>query len=129
MWDDSVMTPKEINRIGSSSDAVFTRNKAIGSVLLLAFGVLLAAGANAQQPQGAPPQASKPAKSSNMAAAESAEPALEPKALEILKAASNRLAAAHTMAFTVVVTYESPSRLGPPLAYTTKSEVTMLRPD
>ena len=33
------------------------------------------------------------------------------------------------MSFTAVVTYESPSRLGPPLAYTTKSEVTMQRPD
>ena len=33
------------------------------------------------------------------------------------------------MQFTAVVTYENPSRLGPPLAYTTKSEVTMERPD
>jgi hypothetical protein len=47
----------------------------------------------------------------------------------LLKAACSRLAAARTMAFTAVVTYESPSRLGPPLAYTTKSEVTLQRPD
>jgi hypothetical protein len=33
------------------------------------------------------------------------------------------------MSFTAVVTYESPSRLGTPLAYTTKSEVTLQRPD
>lgn len=33
------------------------------------------------------------------------------------------------MSFTAVVTYESPSRLGPPLAYTTKSEVTVKRPN
>jgi hypothetical protein len=33
------------------------------------------------------------------------------------------------MAFTAVVTYESPTRLGPPLAYTTSSEVIMQRPD
>ena len=33
------------------------------------------------------------------------------------------------MTFTAVVTYESPSRLGPPLVYTTKSEVTLQRPD
>ena len=33
------------------------------------------------------------------------------------------------MSFTAVVTYESPSRLGTPLAYTTKSEVTLKRPD
>ncbi|HEV3110349.1 MAG TPA: DUF2092 domain-containing protein [Candidatus Binataceae bacterium] len=91
---------------------------------MLALGVLLAASANAQQPQ-----ASKPATSSGKAAAAPAEPAIEPKAIEIIKAASNRLAAAHSMSFTAVVTYESPSRLGPPLAYTTKSEVTMQRPD
>ena len=54
---------------------------------------------------------------------------LEPKAIEILKAASSRLAAARTMSFTAVVSYESPSRLGTPLVYTTKSEVTLQRPD
>ena len=54
---------------------------------------------------------------------------LEPKAVEILKAASARLAAAKSMAFTAVVSYESPSRLGTPLVYTTRSEVTLQRPD
>jgi hypothetical protein len=54
---------------------------------------------------------------------------LEPKAIDILKAASSRLAAAGSMSFTAVATYESPSRLGTPLAYTTKSEVTLKRPD
>jgi hypothetical protein len=54
--------------------------------------------------------------------AQSSKPVLEPKAVELLKAASNRLAAAHTMSFTAVVTEESPSRLAIPLAYTTKSD-------
>ena len=54
---------------------------------------------------------------------------IEPKAIEILKAACDRLAAARSMSFTAVVTYENPSRLGTPLAYTTKSEVTLQRPD
>ena len=54
---------------------------------------------------------------------------LEPKAIDILKAASSRLAAARSMSFTAVIGYESPSRLGPPLVYTTKSEVTLQRPD
>lgn len=54
---------------------------------------------------------------------------LEPKAMEILKAACDRLAATRTMQFTAVVTYENPSRFGTPLAYTTKSEVTLQRPD
>jgi hypothetical protein len=57
--------------------------------------------------------------------AQSAKPVLEPKAIELLKAASNLLAAAHTMSFTAVVTEESPSRLAIPQAYTTKSDVVM----
>lgn len=55
--------------------------------------------------------------------------ALEPKALDLLKAMSDRLAAAQTMTFTAISTYESPSRLGPSLTYTTSSEVTLQRPD
>jgi hypothetical protein len=56
-------------------------------------------------------------------------PSLEPKAIEILKAACARLAAAHSMSFTAIVTYENPSRLGFPLAYGTKSDVLLERPD
>ena len=59
----------------------------------------------------------------------SARMTLEPKALEILKGACERLAAAKSLSFTAVVTHESPSRLGTPLAYTTKSEVLLQRPD
>jgi hypothetical protein len=88
----------------------------------------LATSGYAQQPQHAPP-AKKPAKASKKAPAPVVEPVLEPKALEILKAASDRLAAARTMRFTAVMSYESPSLLGPPLVYTTTSEVTLQRPD
>lgn len=56
-------------------------------------------------------------------------PALEPRAIEILKAASDRLAAAHSMTFTADVTYESPTRQGPSLVYATQSDVTMVRPN
>ncbi|HYB42224.1 MAG TPA: DUF2092 domain-containing protein, partial [Candidatus Methylomirabilis sp.] len=79
--------------------------------------------AGAQQP--APP-ASAPSPP-----AAPAEPALtlEPRAIEVLKASSARLAAARTMSFSAVVSYESPSRPGPPLVYTTLSEVTLQRPD
>jgi hypothetical protein len=56
-------------------------------------------------------------------------PVLEPKALEILKAASARLAGAHSMTFTALATYESPARTLQPLAYTVLSEVTLQRPD
>ena len=54
---------------------------------------------------------------------------LEPKALDVLKAASARLAAAKAMTFTAVASYESPSLYGPPLIYTTTSDVTLRRPD
>jgi hypothetical protein len=88
----------------------------------------LATSGYAQQPQHAPP-AKKPSKASKKAPAPVVEPVLEPRAMEILKAASDRLAAARTMRFTAVMSYESPSLLGPPLVYTTTSEVTLQRPD
>ena len=89
--------------------ATMTRHKLLGGALLMSV-LALSLGARAAYAQGS-------------------KPTLEPKAIELLKAASSRLAAAHTMSFTAVVTYESPSRLGIPLAYTTKSEVVMQRPD
>ncbi len=101
-------------------------SNAIGRTLLLAAGVLFASGSVGQQPQ-ATPKAAKPA--AKKAAAPAIQMGLEPKAIEILKAASARLAAAKSMAFTAVVSYESPSRLGPPLIYSTKSEVVLQRPD
>lgn len=93
--------------------------------LLLVLGALLVT-PNAQ---------SKPAKKKARTTAAEASPApeatpsLEPKALDILKAASSRLAAARTMKFNAVHFYESSSRQGHPLAFTTKSEVTLQRPD
>src|SRR5437899_1993949 len=56
-------------------------------------------------------------------------PDLEPKAIELLRASSDRLAAAHTLSFTAVETFEHPSRHGHPLAYATHSNVTLQRPD
>jgi hypothetical protein len=111
------------------------RYKFLGRALLLAVGMALAAGTHAQSAQPAPkatPKASKAAKATKAAkkpAAPAVQVGLEPKAIDILKAASARLAAAKSMAFTAVVSYESPSRLGPPLVYSTKSEVTLQRPD
>jgi hypothetical protein len=80
-------------------------------------GVFLATSGYAQQSQPAPP-AAKPAKAPKKAPAPVVEPVLE-KALELLKAASDRLAAARTMRFTAVISYESPSLLGPPPSSTT----------
>ena len=109
------------------------RSSSAAWMLLLALSVLLAAaGAGAQERRSsrAAQRAARSAPSRrSKAAAPAPEPVLEPKAIDILKAASARLAAAHSMTFTAVVSYESPSRLGPPLVYTTKSEVTLQRPD
>src|SRR5437773_4505712 len=101
------------------------RIKSLRWALLIVSAALLAV-PNAQ---------SKPArKKAKTAAAEAspapeATPSLEPKAVDILKAASSRLAASRTMKFTAVHFYESSSRHGHPLAFTTKSEVTLQRPD
>ena len=103
------------------------RNKSIGWVLLLALGVLLAI----PNSQGKPQAAKKKVKAAAAEASPAPEPSpsLEPKAIDILKAASSRLAAARTMKFTAVHFYESSSRHGHPLAFTTKSQVALQRPD
>ncbi len=94
--------------------------------LLLVLGLFLATGTalaqSAQQPKKKATPSAKPASTV-------APPALEPKAIALLKASSDRLAAAHTMAFTAVETYESPSRQGHPLVFANKFEVTLQRPD
>ena len=92
------------------------RANVLAQSLLVAIGVCLTTSVNAQVQPAPTPEAASPS-------------ALEPKAIEILKASSARLAAAHTMRFTAMVSYESPSRPGPPLVYTTRSDVTLQRPD
>jgi hypothetical protein len=81
--------------------------------------------------QGKPPATKKKAKTAaaETSPAPESTPSLEPKALDILKAASSKLAAAQTLKFTAIHFYENPSRQGHPLAFTTKSEVTLQRPD
>ena len=97
------------------------------AVPVLAAAALLGATLAAADP--ATP-AAKPAKAAPAkAGAPAAQLGLEPRAIAVLKASSAKLAAAHSMSFTAVVNYESPSRLGPPLVYSTLSQVTMQRPD
>ena len=57
------------------------------------------------------------------------KPVVEPRAMDILKAMSQKLAAAKSMSFTATVGYEFPSKLGPPLVFTTRYDVAMQRPD
>ena len=107
---------------------MMTRDLVLARTLLVALSLLVAAGASAQQPPGTP-AAPAPAPSAPPTAQPAPAPALEPKAIELLKASSSRLAAARTMSFTAVASYESPSRVGPALVYTTRSLVTLQRPD
>ena len=93
--------------------------------VLLVLGLFFLAGTAFPQTRADEEKAASPSKSAPTAA----PPALEPKALDILKGMSDRLAAAHTMAFTALETYESPSRQGHPLVFVNKSEVTLQRPD
>ena len=118
------------NRKTSRLEAGLFRSRALGRTLWLALAliVFLAVGGNAAETKQAP-KSSKQLKSKSKGAPPPVQMVIEPKAIEILKAASSRLAAAQTMSFTAVVYYESPSRLGTPLVYTTRSEVTLQRPD
>src|SRR4051794_10522729 len=105
---------------------MITRDKNfLGLALLFAFGTLVVAAAAQSSSQAEKKQSTLPKNS----VATDARPALEPKAIDILKATSSRLAGSRTVAFTAVETYESPSRQGHPLVFVNKSEVTLQRPD
>ncbi len=94
---------------------------------LLSFAtILLLAGAGFGQTPA--PVKKKPATSSKPAPA-APKLQLDPKALAILKATSDRLAGAHTLSFTAVELFENLTRQGAPLGYTAKYEVTLQRPD
>jgi hypothetical protein len=93
------------------------------SVLLAVLGMLIAADALAVDSE------SKSKPPPHAPAVGTITTGLEPKAIEILKASSSKLAAARTMSFTALISYENPSTFGPPLVYTTKNEVTLQRPD
>jgi hypothetical protein len=126
MWNDLMMAVERVLRFDGLLRSVMLRCNFPRSMAALALGVFLAAAAQAAQPA---PKTSKPAKAPTKKAAPTVQPVLEPKAIDLLKAASSRLAGSKSMAFTAVISYESPSLLGPPLIYTTKSEVTLQRPD
>jgi hypothetical protein len=95
-----------------------TTVRAVAVALALAY----AGAAVAQQAAPTPKPAAKPK-------AKAPEMVREARAMEILKATSARLAAARSMSFVATATYEYPSQLGPAIAYTTRTEVLMQRPD
>jgi len=106
----------------------------IGRALTLVTGLAFAVTVCAQSaaPAAAPAKAEAPAKAAKPGkkpAAAQFKLILEPRAMDLLKATSTRLAAAKSMSFTATVGYEFPSKLGPPIAYTMRYDVTMQRPD
>jgi hypothetical protein len=108
----------------------FTSSRSIPLLCALVGLAGTTGAANAQAPPNPTPQsATEKATPPQVPATAQTRPVLEPKAIEILKAACSRLAAAHSMEFTAVETFENPSRLGFPLAYGTKSDVLLQRPD
>jgi hypothetical protein len=84
-------------------------------------------GVQAQQPAAPAPAQAAPAQAA--APDLGAKIEVDPAAIAIVKAMSDKLAAAKSMSFTALTTYESPDRLGLPLLYATLSQVTMQRPD
>ena len=103
--------------------------KLLSRITVVVLSAFVVASGNAQQSH----PAHKTSKAASTRAANAAglafQPGLEPRAIDVLKAACATLAAAKSMAFTAVVSYESPSRLGPPLVYSTRSEVSLVRPN
>lgn len=102
------------------------RSRVLGCVLVLVCVVSpILAGAQ-DQPQATKKKAAAPKAS---ATRQVPPPPMEAKAIDILKATSLRLAQAHNLSFNAVEIFEHPSRQGDPLAYSTKYEVKLQRPD
>jgi len=101
------------------------------SIALVAIGVAawlgLATAVGAQAGASAKPAA--PVKTAKKAAEPGYKLEIEPRAMDLLKAMSAKLAAAKSMSFMANVGYEYPSKLGPPIVYTMRYDVTMQRPD
>jgi hypothetical protein len=73
--------------------------------------------------------AAPPAMAEDAPPSASATPAIETKAVDLLKGASAALAGAETVSFHAVSTYERAADNGQPLFYSSVSDVTIKRPD
>jgi len=89
--------------------------------VLLAASLACVVGAQAQQAR-----TDGPAPRTRVAPA---APQLEAKAMDLLRAMSGALTGASSMMFTAVASYETPTAIGPPLVFSTVSEVLVQRPD
>lgn len=91
----------------------------------LAMSAPLALAQQQQQPSAAPSAPTAPAAPPKL----NLKVELEPAAMALVKAMSDKLAAAKTMSFTAITGYESPARTGEPLLYMTLSQIVLQRPD
>ncbi len=112
----------------SAKHAGIFRPATIARALCVALG-LAALGATAADMPAAAVKSVKPGKAVKPVAAPAYKPIVEEKAMALLKASSQRLAAAKSMAFTATVSYEYPSKLGPAIVYTVRYDVALQRPD
>ena len=101
-----------------------TQMRLVIRTLCLGAGIWLAIGAGA----GAQ-DVKRPAPAAKGTRTVPAKMMLEPRAMDLLKATSARLAAARSMSFTAFASYEYPSQLGPPILYSVRYDVQMRRPD
>jgi hypothetical protein len=97
------------------------------------LGLVMAAGAQTPAPDAkaaAPPaKTPKAATPTKKMTPPEFKLVLEPRAMDLLKATCAKLAAAKSMSFTATVNYQYPSKLGPPIVYTSRYDVAMQRPD
>jgi hypothetical protein len=106
------------------------RNRSLVCALAIALGVISGtAGAQTASQPAKPPAARQKAAAAEKPAPAEVKLELEPKAVEILKEASRKLASARTLSFTAVETFETLSRQGEPLVFANKFEVVLQRPD
>ncbi len=109
-----------------------SRRVVAGAAFAAAALGLSATPALAQSPAVAAPAkpaaAAKPAKPAQRPAG-AYKPVVEARAMALLKEMSAKLASAKSLSFTAIVGYEYPSKLGPPIVYTTRYDVTLQRPD
>ena len=103
--------------------------KLLHRTLALMLGAALAASVAAQTPPAAKAAAPAAKAAPKKAAPQPAQPIIEQRAVDLLQAMSARLAAAKSLAFTAVASYEYPSRLGPPIVYTVRYDVALQRPN
>jgi hypothetical protein len=122
------LQPKLTMKNGNQWCGWTSRTVALLGSLLVAGGVAAQAPATATKPPASKPVAKAATPAKKLVPPEF-KLVLEPRAMELLKAMSARLAAAKSMSFTAIVGYEYPSKLGPAIVYTSRYDVTMQRPN